>query len=122
MGTIRKRGKKKWTGDYSDGAGQRRRFDVASKEEAARELARRTIESGQALPLALLNPNITVREHFGAVGSATTPATGWMAALGALVKPRTVASTRTWVGSMCYLRSATSKSARCIAPTSGRSS
>ena len=89
MGTIRKRGKKTWTVDYTDGAGQRRRFDVSSKDEAARELARRTIESGQALPRTLLNPNITVREYFGAAGSATAPATGWIAALGALVKPRT---------------------------------
>jgi integrase len=89
LGTIRKRGKKKWTVDYTDGAGQRRRFDLSSKEEAGRELARRTIESGQAVPLAMLNPNITVREYFGAAGTTTTPATGWMAALGALVKPRT---------------------------------
>ncbi|HEV8348115.1 MAG TPA: tyrosine-type recombinase/integrase [Vicinamibacterales bacterium] len=88
MGTIRKRGEK-WTVDYTDGAGQRRRFDVVSKEEAVRELARRTIESGQALPRALLNPNITIREYFGSQGSPTTAATGWMAALGALVKPRT---------------------------------
>ena len=94
MGTIRKRGKK-WTVDYIDGAGRRRRFDVATKEEAQRELARRTLEAGQALPRALRDPNITIREYFGAAAVKPTPtsaeraAVGWIASVATEVKPRT---------------------------------
>jgi integrase len=90
MGTIRKRGKK-WTVDYTDGAGRRRRFDVATKEEAQRELARRALESGQALPSAVQDPNITIRGYFGARADATdgNSATGWIADVQRQVKPRT---------------------------------
>jgi hypothetical protein len=49
------------------------------------------LEAGQALPRSLVNPNISLSDDFGALADAETgrPATCWIAALAATVKPRT---------------------------------
>jgi hypothetical protein len=93
VGTIRKRGKK-WTIDYTDGAGKRRRQDFASKSAADTALAKATVEAGQALPPTLADVNITVREYFGQAADlkAGTSATGWIGAVASSVKRKTWAS------------------------------
>jgi integrase len=88
MATVRKRGKV-WTVDYTDGAGRRRRQDLATKGAADQLLGRVLLESNQALPPSLQNRNVSVREYLGTLDAKTGTATGWMLALGALVKPRT---------------------------------
>jgi len=94
VGTIRKRGKK-FTTDYTDGAGVRHRCDFETKGEAATWLARRTLEAGQAMPRGIYKPSITLKDYFGHGPIAATneapmsPAIGWLADVARTVKPKT---------------------------------